>query len=363
MAVVPMCRALRKQGIEVLLASTNHELTRMRVRGITDYKGIPARVFPVQFGRSFKYSKPLASWLRTSVNESDLVHVHAVFNHASVAAAAACRKAGVPYLVRPLGTLDPWSMKQKPLRKRIFWTISGKTMLQGSAAVHYTTVTEKTATEEYLRLNHGRVIPLGVDVNGSAKHDGIAAHFPALANHSYVLVLSRLHPKKGLEDLIEAFKSLRKSSWRLVIAGDGPPDYVAALKQKASSHPEEIIFTGWVSGELKDALLRNASLLALPSRHENFGLCVLEAMAHGVPVIVSPHVNLASEIEAADAGWVVDLDALARGLAMVLDDESGRRRRGHAAYQFAQQYSWQRTAMELAELYEQILRCSSRSRR
>jgi glycosyltransferase involved in cell wall biosynthesis len=167
-------------------------------------------------------------------------------------------------------------------------------------------------------------------------------------------VLSRLHSKKNLEVLIDAFKSLKQNKWRLIIAGDGQPDYVAVLKQKAGD-AENIIFTGWVEGEQKEALLRGASLLALPSRQENFGLCVLEAMAHGVPVLVSPNVNLAAEIEAAEAGWVIDVGQLAQGLALILKEEEERERRGRAAYQFSQRYSWQRTAAELAELYRQIL--------
>ncbi len=80
-----------------------------------------------------------------------------------MAAARVCRKANVPYIVRPLGTLDPWSMKQKPLRKRLFWSLAGKTMMGGAAAVHYTSQAEKDGTEDLLGVNHGRVIPLGID--------------------------------------------------------------------------------------------------------------------------------------------------------------------------------------------------------
>ena len=100
--------------------------------------------FPPQFGASFKYSRPLASWLSSNIKNFDLAHIHAVFNHSSVAAAQACQKAGVPYVIRPLGTLDPWSMTQKSLRKRLFWQLSGKGMLHHAAAVHYTSEVEKT---------------------------------------------------------------------------------------------------------------------------------------------------------------------------------------------------------------------------
>src|SRR5688572_28453145 len=94
-AIVPMCGALRARGVEVVLASTSHGFSRMNTDHVEEFKGVAARFFPVQFGESFKYSRPFAACVAANVRGFDLVHIHAVFNHASVAAAAACRKAGV----------------------------------------------------------------------------------------------------------------------------------------------------------------------------------------------------------------------------------------------------------------------------
>jgi glycosyltransferase involved in cell wall biosynthesis len=353
-AIVPMCRALMQQGIEVLLVSTTEGLSE--ACDVAEYKGVPAILFSPQWGASFKYSRPLASWLTSNVRNFDLAHVHAVFNHSSVSAVRACREAGVPYIVRPLGTLDPWSMTQKSLRKRLFWHVCGKAMLGHAAAVHYTSEIEKLSTERLLGLNHGRVIPLGIDAN-NAHSNGHSAGQP------YVLVLSRLHPKKGLGVLIDAFLSLvqkeRFASWRLVIAGDGPPDYVSKLKAKvaASSRPDRIVFTGWLEDERKHAVLGGASLLALPSYQENFGLCVMEAMAHSVPVLVSPNVNLAAEIVSANAGWIaaIDKDALAGKLCEALSDEDELMKRGRAGKQLSQKYSWENAATGLIGLYTEVL--------
>lgn len=356
-AIVPMCRALQAEGIDVLLATTSHGLTQSSTEDLREYKGVPARFFPVQLGASFKYSRPLTNWLRSSVKDFDVVHIHAVFNHSSLAAARACRKAGVPYVVRPLGTLDPWSMKQKSLRKHLFWFLFAKRLLAASAAVHYTAAAEKTATEEYLRMNHGRVVPLGVNVNGSAHDDSVANYFPELVQTQYVLSLSRLHPKKNLDALIDAFHSLKEQRWRLVIAGDGPVEYLSFLKEKACGS-ERIVFTGWVEGRQKEALIRGASLFVLPSRQENFGLSMLEAMACGVPVLVTPQVNLAREINSAEAGWVVDCNGLKEALAAVVHDDVDRVRRGKAAYEFAKGYSWDKVGADLANLYREIIKRS-----
>jgi glycosyltransferase involved in cell wall biosynthesis len=341
-----------QQGIEVLLLSTTDGLSE--IRDAVEYKGVPAIFFPPQFGASFKYSRPLASWLSANIRNFDLAHIHAVFNHSSVAASQACRKVGVPYIIRPLGTLDPWSMTQKSLRKRLFWQVSGKAMLRDASAVHYTSEVEKLSTEGLLGLNHGKVIALGIE----AKHSNTNGRmFP----EPYVLVLSRLHPKKGLDVLIDAFLSLvqkeKLGNWRLVIAGDGPSDYVSKLKAAASVEPDRIVFTGWLEEDRKHAVMSGASLLALPSHQENFGLCVMEALAHSVPVLVSPNVNLAAEIVAANAGWVaaIDKDALAGKLVEALSDDDELMKRGRAGKQLSQKYSWEKVARELTDLYKVIL--------
>jgi glycosyltransferase involved in cell wall biosynthesis len=344
-----------REGIEVLLVTTDAGLPGTN-GDCFEYKGVPARFFHSQWGESFKYSRPLAAWLNANIRNFSLAHIHAVFNHSSVAAAHACRDAGVPYVIRPLGTLDPWSMTQKSLRKRLFWQVSGKAMLQRAAAVHYTSEAEKLSTERRMGLNHGKVIALGIET--STASDSAADHFPELARDPYVLVLSRLHPKKGLDVLIDAFQSLetRFSHWRLVLAGDGPSEYVSKLKNKVKG--DRILFTGWVEGERKDAVLGSASLLVLPSHQENFGLCVMEALAHSVPVLVSPSVNLATEIAANNAGWIaaIDKDALAAKLAEALHDEEELIRRGRAGKQLSQRYSWENSARDLTRLYQEILR-------
>ena len=355
-AIIPMCRALMAQGVEVLLVSTDAGLgTRAR-----NFQGVPAMFFPSQLGESFKYSRPLSSWLSSNIHNFGLAHIHAVFNHSSVAAAHSCRQAGIPYIVRPLGTLDPWSMSQKSLRKRVFWQVSGKGMLHRAAAVHYTSEAEKHATEELFGLNHGKVIALGVDSNDSHSAT-LAEHFPSLDGEPYVLVMSRLHPKKGLEVLLDAFLMLssRLEPWRLVIAGDGPTDYVVKLKSKVASSSlcERVVFTGWLEGAQKAAVLGNASLLVLPSYQENFGLCVMEAMSNSVPVLVSPQVNLAAEISTAGAGWIseVEKEALATRLAEAVSNEAELERRGRAAKELSRKYSWEAAARGLTKLYEEIL--------
>jgi glycosyltransferase involved in cell wall biosynthesis len=366
-AVVDMCRALRGVGVDTLIATTDADgegRLKVDLGRETSFGGVPAIFFSRQWSEAYKYSRPLARWLSSHVREYDVVHIHAVFSHACLAAARACRASGVPYVVRPLGTLDPWSLGQKSLRKRLFWHLGVRRMLDGASAIHYTARPEQTLAEESLGLNRGVVVPLGVEENSLNETDGTKSQgrsevFPERS--PYVLVLSRLHRKKGLDLLLPAFLSLVRrpefAEWKLVLAGEGDDEYVRSLRRLVSREGggEHIVFAGWLEGEKRRAALRGASALALTSYQENFGLCAVEALACGVPVIVSQHVNLAPEIEAAGVGWVTPLeqDALTRTLAETLGDAEARARRGAAGRELVRRrFSWEAIAIQLVSLYE-----------
>jgi glycosyltransferase involved in cell wall biosynthesis len=359
-----MCRTLQEQGTEITLVSTDHdvEITATSRSKPILFQGVRTIFFPSQFGGSFKYSRPLRNWLDENIADFDLVHIHAVFNHACMAAADACRKHRVPYIVRPLGTLSPWSMKQKSRRKDLFWNVFGKRMLQGAASVHYTSAIEQQATEASLGLNHGCVVPLGVEIEVD-KPVKWPKSLTELNNNEYLLVLSRLHPKKGLDVLLDAFLSIAElpefDNWRLVLAGDGAEDYVRLIREKVQTRgaTRRVLFTGWLSGETKNAVLQSTALLVLPSYNENFGLCVMEAMAFGVPVLISPHVNLADDVQQVGAGWIakVDSQSLQTALVEIMRAPAERKKRGAAGRVLARNFDWSFIAKKIQTVYEKVL--------
>ena len=364
-AIFPMCRALRDQGTQVLLATTDEGIEGEEHAVEQSVKDVPTIFFPAQMGGSFKYSRPFSNWLADNVARFDVVHIHAVFNHACIAAASACRKSNVPYIVRPLGTLDPWSMKQKSFRKKVFWQAGIKKMLSEAAAIHYTTDAEQNAVEGSLGMSNGFVVPLGVDVtlmDRTLAQSKLTEYFPELAGHTFVLVLSRLHPKKGLEVLQDAFLSLMQEEEfkdvRLVLAGEGDESYEQFLKTRIQSNraAESVVFPGWLANERKEVALQNAALLALPSRQENFGVCVMESLACGVPVLVSPQVNLSQQIETAGAGWVAELDekSLQTAMRKALSSPTERVARGKAGRELAKRFTWSIVASQLIVLYQSV---------
>jgi glycosyltransferase involved in cell wall biosynthesis len=258
-------------------------------------------------------------------------------------------------------------------------------MMAGAATIHYTTRAEFDRVKDSLGLTRGSVIPLGIGSSDSVlgpqpssparvecnhvPNQGCAgwgqAGTPAVPGRRgpYVLFLSRLHPKKGLDVLIKAFVAVHKnpefSEWRLVIAGDGDAAYVNSLKQLVRSNSASgiVSFIGWVSGDEKRDVLRKASLLVLPSRQENFGLCALEALAQGVPVVVSSDVNLANEIADAGAGWIsaIDVVSLEKTISEAMAEDEERLSRGLAGKVFSKNFSWESIAEQLEKMYSAII--------
>jgi len=358
-----MCRALQTHGLEVHLASTDAEPgghIEVELESPTTFEGVPAIFFRRQGSRGFAFSRPMARWLDHNVTDFDLVDIHGVFSHVCLSASRACRKKGVPYVIRPHGHLEPWALDQKPARKKMFLKLGGMSMLRNAAAICYVSASERLESEKALAVNHGVTIPLGI------KLDELTAPAAGEQGHNcrpYVLVLSRLLPSKGIDVLLQAFIAVRKhpslSDWQLVIAGCGPPEYEALLKHliTQSGTDEAVRLTGWLRGEAKARALAEASLLALPSHHEAFGLCVVEAMALGVPVLVSPQNGLATDIQAAGAGWItpVDTKSISDTLTAACGDHEERRRRGEAGRNLSRKFSWDAVARQLIQLYESVI--------
>ncbi len=320
-------------------------------------EGVRTILFKRQWSEALKYSAPLAAWLRTSVAEYDAVHIHALLSHACLAAACACRASGVPYVVRPLGTLDPWSLAQKPWRKRLLLAIGGRQALSCAAAVHYTAAGEQRLVEAAFQTRRGFVLPLGIDAGFL---DESAVSQEEREQTPYILALSRFHPVKALDVLIDAFGDVHtdRGAWRLVIAGDGDDDYGRRLRAQAATSPaaSAIEFRGWVDGAEKRALLRGASLYALPSHHENFGVSLVEALACGVPAIVSSHVLVGEDLAAANAAWVTanDRTSLSSTLGAAMTDTRLRSQKSVAARRFASELAWPRVASRLLEVYASL---------
>src|SRR5262245_12416119 len=200
----PEWRAHDALGTGTLVATTDADgpdRLPVTLNQITTYGGVRTRFFRRVWSEAFKYSPRFTSWIRRHAHEFDAVHIRGVLSHVCLAAAIACRASGVPYVIEPLGTLDQWSLTQKRWRKRVLLAAAGRRALVGASAIRCTSLEEKQQTESLLRIETAVVVPLAIDTALLSTSDEADRR----ENEPYVLVLSRLHPVKGLELLIDAF--------------------------------------------------------------------------------------------------------------------------------------------------------------
>jgi glycosyltransferase involved in cell wall biosynthesis len=329
--------------------------------------GVRYFYFPRQRPKSWTFSWPLTRWLRRHVGGYDVLHVHGLFSYPTLPACWAARRRSVPYLLRPLGTLDSWGLRQGRWKKALYLRLFERRNLVRAAAVQAVSERERRAVQ-HLGLPVAVVtVPLGVDppagmacrsegIGPTASADGIVT----------VLFLSRLHAKKGIELLLDAVELLPdEPAVRLVIAGDGEPGYVRNLHERAAEGKAagRVTFTGFATGHEKRHLFDQADLFVLPSYDENFGLAVAEALSVSLPVVMSEHVALADQIREAGAGLVVPCDAreLAQGIATLVKDPGLRHRMGQAGRRLAEtEFAWPEVARRLLTLYEQLKAPSAR---
>lgn len=366
--VISLTRALIDTGVDTEIVTTDADGSgRLSVSYgvLSEWRSVPVRFFRRQFGEAFKFSRALERWLYNEVSRFDVVHIHAVFSHSSVAAFKACIESKVPYIVRPLGSLDPETYSEKSLRKRAFNMIWGKRMLSRAAAIHYSTAREQALVEKSFNLRHGLVAPGGVEIEAGWYSDPSPGGWRRgeSLDDPYLIFLGRLDPIKRIGLLIDAFEAATGNTelahWRLVIAGDGEPAYVSRLQNRArrSSAKDRIEFTGWLSGDGKAKALSRAALLVLLSRHENFGRSAAEAMSLGVPVFISDRVFLAEEVRKYQAGWVVlaEMEHVSRALREALMSPRERERLGTGAKRLANEhFNVQRSTELLMACYVSI---------
>ncbi len=373
-AVLAMVKALREQGIDAEIATTNDngpDLLDVPLNQRIEYEHVPVWFFsrfspgiaPV---REFAFSSQLTTWLWQQVCEYDLLHVHAIFSYASTVAMAIARTRHIPYIVRPLGQLCEWSLQQSARKKQLYLTLIERANLNHSQALHFTAQQEQQEASQLslqppsFILSHGLSLPVPIP----DARQRLRQLLNVSEDEPVILFMSRLHPKKGLDYLIPALGKLEHQRFTFVLAGGGSSDYEAQIDDLLVSAgiDKRTYRSGFVEGEMKDLLLQGADLFALTSYSENFGVAVLEAMAVGLPVVVTPGVALASVVEQYQLGYVTELDiaAIALTLEHCLNHPQTTREMGATACQLVHdQYSWERNASKLSEVYAAILKQDS----
>lgn len=364
--------SLARQGVEVTLLTTDSNGDAgqppldVPLNTPVAQDGYTVRYFRCSPFRRYKFSLPLLQWLWNHADEYAIAHIHALFSPLSSTAAWVAQRRGLPYVLRPLGTLDPADLRKKRRLKQLYATVLERGNLANAAAIHFTSAEEARISERFGARTTDWVIPLGV--TPPPKPERTAEYCRELGvadNRPLLLFMSRLEPKKGLDLLVPALEAVAATGqdFQFVLAGSNPqdPQYETRVRDRlfASSVGDRAIAPGFVTGEMKSALLYRADLFVLPSYYENFGIAVAEAMGVGTPVLVSDRVQIWEAVESSRSGWVASctVESVRDRLLEALSDLAECQRRGENARRYASQaYSWDAIARQAIAAYEGVAR-------
>jgi glycosyltransferase involved in cell wall biosynthesis len=348
--------------------------------------GSPVKVFTVGFQGAwyrplrrlfpwvrYAYTPGLRRWLRRHGKSYDGIIINGLWNYASLGTWLTLRRLDLPYFVFTHGMLDPWFNRAYPIKaffKAIYWKLFEHRVLRDARGVFFTCDEERQLARHSFSpyVANEFVVGYGTqDVGGDpgAQRTVFAARVPALKGRKFILFLSRIHPKKGVDMLIRAFA--RNAGLfpdiDLVIAGPDQLGWAHDLQRLAADLgiADRVHWPGMLSGDAKWGAFRSADFFVLPSHQENFGIVIAEAMALSKPVLITNKVNIWREIEADKAGLVVndDVDAIDDGLRRLCAltpmqrDEIGRNGRQC----FLTRYNLETNAMQLLPL---MLRLSNK---
>jgi glycosyltransferase involved in cell wall biosynthesis len=350
-----LCKALAARGHDIEVATTSvdgpHDLAVTREIPV-DVEGVTVRYFRSPCLRRLYYAPRMRGYFRAHRDRWQVVHTHSTFLWPTTAAARFAMRAGIPFVLSPRGMLVPDLIRRRnALLKRAWIALFEAVNIRNAAAIHVTSAAEREALHMLGFTPRMTVeIPNGVEIGAES------APAPPAPAAAYALFLGRISWKKGLDRLVEALAFAPGVS--LVVAGNDDENLWPGLERRIAELglTGRIRRVGYVHGDDKWKLLREASFLVLPSRSENFGNVVLEAMAAGIAVIVTPEVGLAGKVGDSGSGLVVSGEPQAFGAAMaaLAADPAARAAMAAKGRATAAGYTWDGVARSMEAAYERV---------
>lgn len=368
-AALGMVKALRDCGIDAEIATTNDDgdsYLNVPLGQRVEHQRIPMWVFPHAFPqlKEYLFSQELTQWLWKNIKTYDLIHTHYLFSYPSTCAGLLARWHNIPYVVSTIGQLTPWALEQSRFKKKVYSRLIEHYNLNRAAAIHCTTQSEAEDANQFGVKSLPMTLPLGVEVGAPIPDAKAKLHhrFGVAEDVPIIIFFSRLHYKKRPDLLLRSLETLTKiHCFHLIIAGAGDTNYTKELETLTATLnlTNQVSFSGFVNGFDKELLLQGADIFALPSFSENFGVAVAEAMAVGMPVIVTPGIHISSEVKDFNAGLVVDgeIEPLAGAIAQLLTSPKLRQELGQNGQRLVRdRYSWDAIGQELASSYRTVLK-------
>jgi glycosyltransferase involved in cell wall biosynthesis len=282
--------------------------------------------------------------------QPDVIHDNGLWLPTNLLSALAAHRSGIPHMITPHGMLEPWAIQHRGWKKKAAWYGYQRSILKRADVIHATAPMEAQNLRDFDLSGPMAVIPNGVPLPDTWKQE------PSSRRRRQALFLSRIHPVKGLPNLIEAWSRVQPDGWDLIIAGPDENNHRREVEETVQTHGlgDVVSFPGPVRGEDKWALYRESDLFVLPTHSENFGVVVAEALASGLPALTTTGAPW-EILEEENCGWWTEpaVEALAAALqdAVQRSDEErlamGRRGRGLVEERF----SWEQVAQQLSGVY------------
>ncbi len=342
-ATLNYARSLADAGVNITLVSRNvfdHSLETSHSSINFIFLPFRGNVIADAFNVYFYVNQMLSN------QKPDLIHFHGLWSPFLAVVARLARKAKIPFVISPHGCLELWALNNKPLKKKLALWMYQNSVLR-SASMFTVTSEQECHSVRRLGLNQPvSIVPNGVDmpVQVEARHN---------VDVRTLLFLSRLHPGKGLLDLVEAWAAVRQPGWRVVIAGGDEVGHQAEVENliRQKGLTSDFFWVGFVNGEAKQACFAQADVFVLPTYSENFGIAIAEALAHGLPVITTTGAPW-SGLLTHRCGWWVEpgvpgiASALSQALVCSPDELNAMGQRGRQWV--AEQYSWAKIGRDAA---------------
>lgn len=367
-----LCRALARAGVHVTVITTDaNGDTSLDVPLATPVErdGVTVLYFPRTQPRGIFRSPALGRACRDLVPAHDLVHVSGVWTYPSWVATRTSYRAGKPYIVSPRGMLMPWELQHKGWKKGPIFRLSEYPRLKRSAAIHCTAPEEMRAIAELGLEDRSFLIPnaLNLDAFATLPRTGHFRTKLGIAPEDIIMLfVGRLHPKKGIDVMLQTFERLAGDHGKLHLVLVGPDEhgYAASVPAWALQHglSKRVHLTGQLVGDERVSAYAHADLLVLLSASENFGMSAAEAMAASVPVVVTEGVGIGSWIIDHAAGMVVprDVESAVSAIHSLICNPTSRKRMGANGRRLVErEFSLDQVGSKMARAYAQLLETSA----
>jgi glycosyltransferase involved in cell wall biosynthesis len=328
----------------------------------------------------WQFSLQMSEALKNNLKAFDLIYIINIWSYPATIAAYYSRLYKKPYILVPSGMLYPDTFYKKRWKKWLYYHLVVKKDLRGASAIHYTAEDEAEKTHSFLGLkNRTIIVPNGIDFSEFSNlvdREKLKMYYPYLKDKKIILFLGRIHWIKGLDILIKAYARLVKDrdDVHLLVVGNDEGGYIKKVKRwireygmdyvdynstdKDYTEDTKVTFTGMLTGKEKIEIYKGSDIFVLPSYSENFGMVVVEAMACGLPVVISDRVGIAKKIEQNNAGIIIDTNTedLYRGIKLLLDNSALKKEIAVNGRKLAQDYyDIDKVADKMIKAYHEIL--------